>query len=854
MAVCADVHDQLNDVNWPQRHGAVVLALMVLDGFGSVDLEALFRSGHLEEVRTRGRHVIASFRRAGRHNQIEVPLMPLSGIVVSESGALTQGVDVAVAKRDAMRWILARYPMLPWPNDLEQTFGRFHEMCRRAWRHHVQALWEVCAAEAVDAATPSRNSMLRLGAPAIVGLEPLAPSVNAQLTRRRPSVLVQVIVRRVNEAASGERLGEDPARRAWLLGKLTAMDTVSDPWATMLRDWLVEECVENGKPDGWSPLAPASLATYLQGPRLALVTCPPPDSFRSLPPAAWHAMDSQMWHEDAGGEADPALDEEQLEQLRVHWRRFLRTLSLAGYPIPPELLKTDSAREDNAYRARAAASRTLVLAQDSAAVRVGTMRAIGLEPLGMERAELASTLLDMGLRRSEIAALSRRRVCTDVQAILVSSEGYSHLKSEAAWRLICLDDTSFASLKAFAHALGATPGRHPFFFLGPDEHLHDFNPLAQVLTAWLVAATGDPEARLHSARAGAVTELHAPGWEALARAALQGRLSQAEVTAARGVTDLKLVGGALVESGHAGVLTPAVHYLSVWPLVRHVWLRGAFDRMPPSSALLRRLGSYQSYHKAKSRSSADAWSGWDWLCGSTSKLTKSANATTSPTGEEAVDATVPIGPPTADCNSVALMRLGLALALGEGRDIAAEGLDLPGVAVRFVASKVAGLSLTSVDADENPDPASRPWGALRRMVRSAPAASLIGHLLERPEGDLAALRLDLAAGRRGDKAWPGARAPSARLARHLESLPASFGARVTFQKHVSRDTQDALFPMGERLELSRPDPRIGTFPRMAIRPTQCAGNLVMEKRWTQLVRLALAVMALIPFQQPSRQN
>jgi len=462
------------------------------------------------------------------------------------------------------------------------------------------------------------------------------------------------------------------------------------------------------------------------------------------------------------------------------------------------------------------------------------------------------------MRRTEIAAMRTVRICSDLDAAVVTSEGASHLKSFAARRVAPLNAGAAVDVRDFKNVLDASPGASDFLFSHSDDDLSEFDVVADAMTIELLMGSGESPIRLHSGRGSVLMDLHHPKWESVLRAAFGGTLTEQDV--ARFVASIRKrglshIGTALVQAGQAGVLTPSVHYLSIWPAIRHVWLRHALHAMEPSPKLLRRLGRYDAMRQARARCSGESFSPWDWLNGSMPVSGARGKRKAPPArlriSAKAVRPQSADGPPRRlrDVSLVKLVRLAMVVVLKEDCDVVADSLRLDTVSKLLAQSWADGVMLD--DIGESDDSSATRMKALRSLVRAPACAALIDALWRATPAARADLLEDLSPfdGRLQD--WRGSGDPAARIARHLGALPGEFSLQVRFgTSHPPAEGWGRLTALQPRLILDESEEGRGPRPYFAIRVAGKPKNPVTASRWSTLARLALAVVERAKSSQP----
>jgi hypothetical protein len=852
LALCEDVVHEINQCRISTNSASIVLSLMIADGLRVGDVEVILATpGALHMDAGTGQWSVV-WTRPGRHNAISVPLLPLTCALLRSMKTSSPRLCMPAALESAGQYLRARFPALPWPATTSELLRCFEQLCRRWWRHCVPGALELAAHPALDAATPSEKSLYRLGQRAASASVQAKESRNGAWVQpvRFGTEITQLLKAIRTAGNTSEVSGESQRRLDSLEVAIDALGAVRDPKARLMETWQrVEIKRERGELPG-RPLDPASSVTYLRGILRGLSVLSFDGANGTSNSDNWRAAAEIFWRESEGGTADDDHDQEDLRQLRVHWRHFIDALAQSGHAVgDPGDLSEDQA-DTRQWAARAPASAHLVLADDWQRLRGQVPRRLDESPLGARRGIAGVQLLESGLRRQEMAAMRASRICSDVNAVVVTSEGASHLKSDAARRVPLLPAGDALHLREFQRAIQASLGAYAFLFTNSLDDLGDFDLIADAMTVEMVAGTGESGTRIHSGRGSVLMELHHPGWEASLRALYSGTLSQDAVRRfvdAMRLRGLSHIGTALVRAGQAGVVTPVVHYLSIWPAIRHIWLRESLREMEPSPTLLKKLECYDALRQARSRDAGGAFSSWDWLMQATPmmapRLKECAMIPQGRTTSNADRGADELAPPTRlhDVSHVQLVRLALVVALEEDCEIAAEGFKLDAASMRLARVWAAGLTI-EIPGEEG-EPSSVRLDALRSLVRTPQCAALIHGFWHADAVDRADLLDDLSPFDGRTRKWHGVGKAAARLRRHLGCLAHAFSLQARFgQKHGAREDWGQLTALRPRLLPERGAAGRGTRPDFSIRDAKFPTNRVTGSRWTVIASLALAVV------------
>lgn len=270
-----------------------------------------------------------------------------------------------------------------------------------------------------------------------------------------------------------------------------------------------------------------------------------------------------------------------------------------GYPLP-----SNKEIETPQRHPQATAPTSIATISQRQLIQVTAMLSSNNEsPLRQQRLQLALSLLNtLPLRWGELAAMN----CTDFTldgTVCITTSGYSHLKSYAARRRLRLTAEQLLAVQSVLQQINAMRSRQQTDSLvfgsrrrADDVDSVDSGWIADLVTEVIQSVTSNPNFRVHSFRAGVVSQRLVPDWDAALPAISEGTLGPKE---ARTMFDYNhqrawAIDRVRIEAGHASIRTTLSYYFHAWLPARFIAVASIFAEAKPTDLLLTRSGVSRS--------------------------------------------------------------------------------------------------------------------------------------------------------------------------------------------------------------------------------------------------------------------
>lgn len=783
--------------------------------------------------------------------QIRVVLTAAS--LVSLGSFRKRGIDRTWegANVEARDWLAQRMPAICWPNPGHQAVDRLSALMSRWLRFHLPPYLLATASPKMTSATASPPSFLRL-------IDSANESISRPDTLQYPKPIprgksnlrflkskLQQVIDLVHDYGNPQKhTGEDWQLMKSLSEAVSKIDCSLDLAAAAIAEWVQSEAaLWVGSKGGRIQVSSLSTYVYLLAP--AFIELTPIHNLKEWT-GEWFEFTAKLAGPHTTEDSDKS-DEKRADRITAA-KRFTSQLSALGYPIPSDLFAEHALNTGDGMRKSAAA--VLILHHDRAVVRRLMVEHFGDWPLDARLAGLYVDLrFNLSLRSIEAAVLPLSAI-DQFESVAITSDGFSHLKSENSRRLQHLSEEFTVEFTRIAASVRAARPDASWLFLMDDRS--DWRlivTLEKAFSAALKQVTNDPDATPHSSRSVMPLAALFPGWEALSTNMLNGTASHTDyelflrALEEKGFTNITSV---LLAIGHGHPLTFLKYYFAIWDLLISVFLRKHEMSFDDSAELIRhhRVQHKAAFTKARQRQGA-AFNGPQWLI---SKELKS------------------LGLPLFQCSLVPLQaaadkmarqkdrivpikdqvrylaaRFAKLEALAAAHEFNIDTQTLEGLEVRFMDAETDALlvrhqSKVSVRGKE----------AEVRFLKSAAGALLTRKLLHAGKVDLENFGDALSPKRTYKALAPPASVIQKSLESHLDCLPPSLSILIQFAPgKYGPDELARLGSFSPRVRIGAADPDLAARPRISVIETDAPGNLVLRARRTSSTRCLIASILLL---------
>lgn len=794
----------------------------------------------------------AIWRRPDCSAEICLPLIGPTAIALARLDRKNPGYWATQA-REIGAWAKVEFAELNWPTD---DFDTFHTLCAMAARHRryiCSPLALTAQSSAIPAATPSRRSLLRL-ASSEKRIEPDALGHAIRRGKSKTKIQVQGSLALVTEAlrkvANTEmRLGEDLARARSLKDLLASIDTDSDLRSKALKD------VCNMEATLWEERSPmandfSTLAGYLNDVLISFDLLSGNDDLSSM-----STDEIEEWVDEAMAAMDSVKRNDRkvkLDEIRYFGlKRFLKIGALLGWEIPKGLFQEGPRAMFVGVRKSAAS--TLLLGSDHATIQAILKSHFDGWPVQASRACLAEKLLwHAPLRSAEQSILHKTSVTHTIDALGVHTDGYSHLKSRHAPRVISIPFELADEVRTIK--FDPLEGKDPFLFLRGEGN--DWSMAREIDAAIINAATlatGESTVRKHTYRASAIARRAAPEWEQMADALLQNIwTAQQHRNHLEKNCDLGFANfiHATRDAGHGHSLITTVYYFSIWPFVLANQLAASLaDHEPDGEYLAEALGNTDRIRTANARAKKSGLPFNVWQGANRIALELAALEPIVPTEPDVI--VVPgrsaDSRKVADFESCVLFGSSMLLGMDFEESAHAFGIIKP-LALRIDRLLPQGRHRTAFQRRKHGFASKHALEIDRRFLHSKDGIGLLTHLQKKGLRPLIEISDDLNPDRRS-VASPNLSSDELleRAKQHLNCLPAGLGIKLQFGlAHPSGISNEQLQPVRDRLFIGTPSDRIGAFPRFQVVDAKNPKRETSTGRWSVATRvLATSIVSFL---------
>lgn len=830
----------------------LVTAMTLFDALDPDDQRIIF--GNLQSAAVLIRNTTwFTWNREKCSHEICLPLTPVSVLALTKLDRSSPGIwDEHAASVGS--WIRVRFPRLQWPDNDLDAYEALAAMALR-WRRY-QCSPSVLTAQscAIPAATPSRHSMLRIATDLGAQKTP-APSKLGKAIRlgskkfHNKSVgLLKLVADRLRDVAGrSKQLGEGVARAKILQIALQDIDTDSDLRAANLKSVILHEVKLNldNSPDSNDF---GTLAGYLADVLLALELLDSQDDLEDFTGEEirdWVAC-SKVRIDDAKDSTNAVKDD---KPRYFGLKRFLSVGSLLGWDVPKDLF--GSVVEHGMFDGlRKSAASCVILERDHCEIHRLLLDHFEDWPVLAKLATLTEDILrNAPLRSSEQIVLRKDCIVSSIGSLAIESDGFSHLKSKHATRLIKLPESLCDRISQTLDEPDDSFGKYLFI----ENNAADWATAKEIDEALISAATqvtGDASLRKHSFRAAAISNRVWPSWECVAKALLDGSWSPAQhhhylrSACDRGFPHF--INGTR-EAGHGHPLVTLVYYCAPWQFILGGQISASLVGIEPSGSLISdALQSTDCLRTARSRakSHGEQFDTWGHIA---KHCTKKANfprlVALSPAAIITPRSTE--GQPQ-EQSLMALVRFSAEILLGGSFNQCAQkhGLALP-IARRLESLIPFGAERATLVKRRRGDPGGDSLKEDRLFLNSEWAIPLIESLVASPPANLRRLGEDLSPARPNARSSaPGATAMLKRINEHLACLPSTdVSLQIRFSSTYPRViTTQLLASFHPRLVVGSDNSRIGAHPLFQIVDRSCVANARAAGKWTVVTRVLVAAV------------
>jgi len=820
----------------------LLVSLAVFDGLTLADQKIIFEN-FPDSVSNAGKVTTWLWQREGCSNEIIPPVNPRALLPLNAIGP-SKSLNYSSAKQLAATWLKELFPGFLWQGDDEQIYSTFMCMVARWQRYRFSPRALTAFSEVVPTTTPSRNSLLRIATHDNQTYEALPLPRAIRMGPKKSHIALTAGFDALRKAllpfaSIQAREGEELQRARDFQVKLDGIATDGDKRLECARRVLQEEATlrsaNSNKADQFS-----TLYNYFTELSCALqLLCHNED------PAMLSEAEFSEWIEDAKRSIDRANPDKKsvrLNESRFHGLKRLIVIGRRlGWEIPGGLFE-DEGKQDIFNADRKSAASTLFTSADRSAIKKQIDARFADNQAMRERARLANAFDDGApLRHSERSTLRNNCIVAMTNQLSIHTDGFSHLKSRHAVRLIPVS----AELTKELEAAATKPTDHPsrYAFLSDDaEDWSQIRIIDECLVSAMVFVTGEPSVRQHSRRAGVICNRIDPSWDVMAVALYKNDWTCAEHEEAvrklfdRGVPHFI---NATREAGHGHPLTTSVYYYSVWVFHYCSELLASMKDLTPTPRLLSdMLGNTSNLRKIKETLKKEKKSYDIWKAVMRHTTPRDCFLALKPVGPTAAFAEVAQETYTQSTQERAILLMTLLL-------LGAQADDYAGL-LGFTDSEAASYNKVLPQGNAREDLMRRrrgeapPEGLLRdrRYATSQLGLLVAASVASAKVGDLEALASDLDTNRLAVKYLRlSLDQMEQRLKSHLNILPSQLKLFVRCSsKHPLEFLPSIFESFSGRLKFGDSNPRLGPHPLFQIAPVKEEVSSEEKGRATAVVR------------------
>ncbi len=877
LRVIDHLRQRLTGGDGPSHLGANFAANLMLVNWTTLsDLKTIWRSpGTL--VGLGPKCVAATWQRP---NCIAHIRRPLVGPVALACHALASEASLPAWEETCKHiaaWLKGNLPMLSWPEDNEQVLAALSALLARWLRVNVPPFLLTASSPRITAPTANATSLRRLidepqeaDADEVLVHPAARPRGhgNRKIRESELQALMKVVhtigTPRKNKGEKsesdvveecvdddGSTDGENWARMKEIATKHARIDTTNHAPAATYQEYCEAEASrwEGSKGDR---VKASSLSTYTRLIAPALDVLRRDDDLRTCEEDFWH--DFFKYLETSVRAPTMEKRAEIIKDRQTAARRFVKLLATLGYNIPAILLDSgDEVRHDGMRRSAAS---TLLLETDQKRTTSLMARHFAEIPLTRMLAPVYADLRFEAPLRSIEAAVVPLVVVTGFGYLVITTDGFAHLKSIHARRIIYAGTEFAARIQAAADAVALNCAGARWLFL--TNNRADWSLIEEIEEAFSAAlkqATGDQDARPHATRTVAPLEQLFPGWEGMLRRFLQGKATTAECVefcaAIRrlGFSHLESV---IISVGHGHGLTFIRYYLAIWDLLLSVYAQASLTVHSSASQLVKASGTtvHAAYRQAESRahSAGASFDPWTWARSYRPKSSKLVDisrysATSAPTAVVKKTARGAAVNGLKDAGSVKYLAL---RATGQLPVAAARATKVMTSVSAELETIFSAASIGHLTERHQGKPSAGGIKSEIKFLEGVDGALLIKHLRASSHATLDRFSDALTPKRAGAVALPAPEAIRSSLTSFSACLPPSLAVLAQYGEDVLTPDQIARIHSVEfRVLIGSSDRDLGKRPRISIVPAADPTNPVLRARRTSSVRCVIAAIQLL---------
>lgn len=612
----------------PSDHSsAFLLSLILFNHVTTFDLKSRWNDKeHLAKV---SKTCLAiNNQRTGNRAELIYSINGLAALIaLSKSKKRIEWSPFNDACMAAGQWLAVALPNVNWGSGMKPIYALDHFL-KQYLRFHFQPATLAAASAKITAATPNRTSILRLSGnvPNISKFKTLLMPTPGP--GRRPKLELggafKEVMKTINRHGQRGRDGESLENMKSLRTALEKIDTSLEFNALAVQEWGIQEAnilIEEIS----DPIANSSMSSYLSRFYQEIQKL---DSGEDLREWFTEWLD---WYKKLIANVSSKSNEtlpQAIANTKTAARRFLKTLYGIGYSIPLELLRSEKGVSDGM---RKSASASLIFKRDLAD-RSNLLKTHFINlPLVSALADLAETLCEeVPLRAAELSVLGLESM-TASGSLVITTDGFSHLKSLWARRHVLLSRDAQKKMIAVSRMVKeAYPDSRWYFLLDDPTSWATSDQIDRARTAALKQTTGDGDARKHSTRPAAAFRVIFPEWEVIGKKLFTNCLTVDECS--KCINELESSGfntllNVLAITGHGHPFVFLKYYFSIWTIIYSLYSRASLASIEMDANELMRQWLPQggvTLRKARERQNEidQKFDAWTWMSKYASKNIK----------------------------------------------------------------------------------------------------------------------------------------------------------------------------------------------------------------------------------------
>lgn len=755
------------------------------------------------------------------------------------------------ANTQTLHWLRCTLPGIAWPDVGEEAVARLSALMSRWLRFKLPPFLLASASPKLTSATASRTSLIRLinsvksPSPACEVLNFPKPKPRGKSNLRFAKSKLKDAIALVHEFANPQlHAGEDWALMKELCQRALEIDCSMDLAAATFVKWVqMEAALWVGSQRGRIQVSSLSTYTYLLAP--VLVNLTPIHNPRDWD-AEWFDFIDMVRKPHGIKTTENSL--EKIEERLTAAKRFVGKLKSVGYAIPDDLFENFPSAGADGMRRSAASS--LILDTDRVATRSLMINHFGECPLESRLAGLYVDLRFGASSRSIEAAVLPLDAIDEFNNLVVTTDGFSHLKSDHARRIQALPDELVTVFRTAVNTVRAARPDSRWLFLMDDRS--DWRLIVEferAFSAALKQVTLDFEAVPHSSRSVSPLTTAVPGWQDIGANMLNGTASRAEyesflgTLANAGFTNIARV---LLKIGHGHPITYLKYYFAIWDILMSVHRRALEMHANQSHALIcsSRQPYRLAYEKARQRK-GPAFNGTQWLIAKELQSLDLPKFDHDNLSQPATPSRHPVQPDKAIPIRDKVRYLAARFAQLES-DAAASNFKINTRTVAELEGMFSAASAEPLLRRHQSKVSKRGRDAEVQFLKSAAGALLTRQLLQTEQTTLENLGEALSPKRTYKALPPSVTTLETSLTTFLACLPVTLGILIQFapSRHTTPDLA-RLSSLSKRIQIGGSDPDLGARPRISVVEAGDPSNLVLRARRTSSTRCIVAAILLL---------